>query len=288
MLVQILRPWVLRYHVSGALDGVTPAPAFVGPPSPAAPLNADQEMVFEVENLGLVNLIEGGPNGQSADRHVKWIEVVGPNPPIGGDNVNVVFDGQLQSSEITIPPAANGVYSRNCIFVPQTAQLGLFNMVASPGEPILVRIGVWRAASLDDLNAIKEACCCKAQCVDMMGDPCFVQALFAQNVGVGFAMAGVAPGAIARASTERFTVTGTGFMPGMRFAIRQTFVPAVTQEPLKFVQVNSVNVVNDTTAQVSATAAADQPLGDYDLFAQLPLGGSLYRRVLPAAIEVTV
>lgn len=277
--VQILRPWVLKYRVSGMLDGVTPAPAFVGPPSRLAPLNENQEIEFDVVNLGLVNLIEGGPNGQSADRHVKWIQVLGPNPPIGPDNVNVVFDGDLQSSELTIPPAANGIFSRLCIFVPQTAMLGLFNMVANPGEPIIVRIGVWRAASIDDLNAIKTACCCKGACVDVMGDPCFVQALFAQNLQIGIAAA--APGAIGRGDQVIFILDGNGFSDGMNVALRQTGGTAT-------LTVDSVTVLDASTAEVTVTAAIDQPLGDYDVIVGLPLGGQLFRATLPAAVTVTL
>lgn len=264
----LLRPVVLEYLVSGRLDGVTQAPPFVQPPPrPMAPQ--------EVEDLGLIDLTGEGSQGATAGRFVKWILIVGPNNPVNDNNVAIAFDGERQRVEAGIPPLANGLYSRNCIFVPQLAQLQLDGMVAGP-DPILVRIALWRPDSIPALAEIQNSCCCKAGCFDMFGNPCFAQAIYSPAAGAR-TLSGVVPGVVARGATVALTVSGTGFQPSDQFAIVLDGVP---------IRINSTLFVNSTTFTVNVTAATDQLQGDYDLFITPQLGGKLYRAVLPSSITV--
>lgn len=169
-----MRPLGLQYIVTGTLDGTTPAPSYGVPPTPGAYDPSSQMLSFEVENLGLVDLtgLPGG-SGALADRIVKWIIITGPNVPFNVRNVSVAFDGFAGNPDITIGAAALGVYSRECIRVPQTASLRLDGMAANPGDPVIVRMGVWMPQTRLELAAMVQACCCTATAVDSLGLPAF-------------------------------------------------------------------------------------------------------------------
>jgi len=173
-----MRPLGLEYIVTGSLDGVTAAPSYGVPPTPGPYDPSSQILSFEVENLGLVDLtgLPGG-SGQLADRIVKWIIILGPNVPFNFRNVSVDFDAQGGPTAISIGVADLGVYSRMCILVPQTAALRFDGMAANPGEPVIVRMGVWMPQTRLELAAMVQACCCTAASVDGEGDLAFEVAL---------------------------------------------------------------------------------------------------------------
>lgn len=169
-----MRPLGLQYIVTRTLDGSTPAPSFGVPPTPGPYDPSSQMLTFEVENLGLIDLTGlAGGSGQLADRIVKWISILGPNPRFNQRNVSVAFDGISEQTEITIGVGALGVYSRRCIRVPQTAALQLDGMAANPGEPVVVRMGIWMPQTRLELAAMVQACCCTGAAITSTGLPAF-------------------------------------------------------------------------------------------------------------------
>ncbi len=169
-----MRPLGLEYIVLRNLDGVTPAPAFGVPPAPEDYDPATQLISKTVDRLGLIDLtgLPGG-SGQLADRIVKWVIILGPSPPFATDNVSVSFDGLIAQTDVEIPGAELGVYSRRCILVPQTAQLRLNGMAGLVGSPVIVRMGVWMPQTRLELAEMMQACCCTGAAVDSVGDPFF-------------------------------------------------------------------------------------------------------------------
>ncbi len=284
MSAQLLRPIALEYRVSGSLDGVTPSPVVPFPPDSAAPLTDDQFILQNVTNLGLIDLTRGS---QYAGRVVKWIEILGPAVPTAADNVAVAFDGARQRIELQIPPAANGIYSRNCIFVPQTGELRLNGMSAAGGEPVIVRIGVYVLKKLGQLAEIQEACCCHAACLNDAEEPCFVQALYSAAAAAR-SITDVDPPSATRGASVTFVVTGTGFTPTDRFRIRQLGAQATPESPVPIAQIliDSVTFLNSTTVELRVEIPLDQPLGEYDAVVSPQLAAQAFTVGL-ACIEVT-
>lgn len=169
-----MRPLGLEYIVSGQLDGTTPAPEFGVPPTPGPYDPSSQILSFSVDNLGLIDLtgLPGG-SGQLADRIVKWIIILGPNVPTNNRNVGVSFDGGTGQNDLEIGAAALGVYSRRCIRVPQTAALRLDGMAANPGDPVIVRMGIWMPQTKLELAAMIQSCCCTGAAITSTGLPAF-------------------------------------------------------------------------------------------------------------------
>lgn len=162
-----LQTIAVEYRVPGSLDGVTPAPQFSLDPRSPDHIKPDEDNIYvvPVKNLGLIDptFLTGSAY---ADRFIKWLVVYGPNPPLGPDNINVVTldeNGNVVTlrNKITINVAANGVYAKRCIFVPQGGLLQLRNLVGSAADPIVVRLGIWRPDSLKALAAMRQACCCR-------------------------------------------------------------------------------------------------------------------------------
>jgi hypothetical protein len=174
-----MRPLTLQYIVTGSLDGVTPAPQFAVPPRVGNTLGRDQVLTQEVENLGLVDLTGLlGNSGQLADRIIKWLLILGPNPRTNLRNVGIAFDGTFQQIELTIAAApVTGVFSQECIRVPQSGQLYLDGMDANPGDPVIVRLGIWQPQTRLELAAMIQACCCTAAALNEEGEPAFIQDL---------------------------------------------------------------------------------------------------------------
>lgn len=289
MTAALNRPIAIEYRVSGALDGVTPAPALAMPPDFAAPLSDDNYLIQEVDNLGLVDLSKGD-GAAYAGRIVKFIEIVGPNVPSSADNVGVAIEGVNQRTELSIPAAANGIYSRNCIFVPQTGQLRL-NGMAAGADPVIVRVKIWQLKRVDQLAEIFESCCCKGRCVDDADEPCFVQAIYAaaaaaRTVTVANPVSG------ARGASITLTMTGTGFIATDNWVIRQvgTASPGdfgYLRTPVSKIEIDSVTLVNPTTVELRFELALDQPLGDYDILVSPELGHQAHAAQLTGGFEVT-
>jgi Bacterial Ig-like domain (DUF1927). len=262
-----LRPLCLEYRVTGSLDGSTPAPAFAIPPSPASPVVAPENKVVQtVENLGLVDLTGFlGSHGQIADRLVKWILIYGPFLPTSANNIQVAFDGRAEpQTAITIPAGANGLYSRNCIFVPQSGQLMLDGMSASAGEPIIVRMQIWQPQTLNDLADMINACCCLASSLDEFGEPAFTTALYFSGRCTR-TLISVIPNSVAQgAGPTALTVTGSGFTEG-------DIVRFIHSNGTTEIEVTQVVVNNSNSMTVTVDVAADQLQGTYDLTVAAPL-----------------
>jgi hypothetical protein len=277
---------VYEFIVAGNLDGVTPAPAVPIPPASGSPLSGQFVRQEIAGNLGLIDLTggatQGGLYGAYAGRIVKWIEIVGPNAPIGPDNVAVAFNGQQQQAQLQIPPAAVGIFSRNCIFVPQTAQLQLQNLNSSPGQPILVRIAVWQPKTLHELNSMIEACCCLGKCVNGQGQPCNQRAIYTAAAAAR-TLTSVNPVTVARGATQAFTVQGTGFTPTDRW---QIYLKLDNGKQLN-IPITDTTYVTDTEFLVTAEVPTEFITSVEYSIALSPTLGPQYPTVLADAIEVT-
>ena len=280
----LLRPIALEYRVSGSLDGVTPAPVVPFPPDPASPLTADQFILQNVVNLGLLDLTRGS---QYAGRVVKWIEIIGPNVPTTADNVGVAFSGVAQRTELTIPGAANGIYSRNCIFVPQTGQLRLNGMAAGV-DPVIVRVGIYVLKRLGQMAEIQEACCCHGECLNDANEPCFVQALYS-SAAAARAITNVNPASGARGANVTIVVTGTGFTATDQFRVRQVGTPATPESPtpISTIPIDSLTFINPTTVELRVEIPISQPLGLYDVVVSPALGAQAFTVGLADSFTVT-
>lgn len=254
----ILRPLTLEYRVSGRLDGVTPSPPYAVPPSQDAPVGDAQKLIFEVENLGLIDLTgRGGDMGLFAGRFVNTTTLYGPLPPSGGANVGIAFEGVLQRSELDVPDGTNGVFSRRCIFVPQTGQLRVDGMEATPGNPVIVRLSVWQPQTMAELAAMIEACCCLEDCVTESGDPCFTRAILSEE-DCARVIETVRPSqATENAGVVVFNVTGAGFQDGDSFAF-------VHEDGTAQIEVENVTIISENEAEVM-TNISSQLVGFYDL-----------------------
>lgn len=256
-----LRPLCLEYRVTGALDGVTPAPAYAIPPSPDSPVvPPDNKIVQTVENLGLLDLTGfPGRHGQIADRIVKWIIVYGPNVPFAADNIAVAFDGRRETrTALTIPAGANGIYNRNCIFVPQSAQLQLDGMAASATEPVVVRLQVWQPQTLNDLADMINSCCCLANTFDEFGEPAFTTAIVSAERCARTIVSLVPNTAVQGAGAVAIAVTGTGFTDGD--LVRLIHTNGTTE-----ITIDSVLINNSNSMTVTVEIPADQLQGAYDM-----------------------
>lgn len=275
---------VLEFRVFGALDGVTPSPQVVLPPGIAAPGEC-QTIVVDLDgtdgksmNLGLVNLAGIGQTPY-ADRIVRPLLVIGPNVPTGGDNINVVFDGERSEFEHIIPPAANGLFVESCIFVPQAHQLQLQNMVASPGEPIIVRIGIFLPDTVPALAKMREACCCLGSSLNAAGQQTYVTALYSASA-CSRTVTSVVPTPISRAvGTAVITITGTNFASDDAVAV-------VNVDGTSLIPVDLITFINDTTLQVTLDVGAAD-LGFYDVTVAARLAFGTCSATLDAALEIT-
>ncbi len=288
----LLRPTVLQYTVSGSLDGQTKSENVPFPPDPAAPIDADGFIApppVPVENLGLIDLSRGGGEGQYAGRFVKWIEILGPNVPNREDNVRLAFDDALQQSMLTIPATARGIFSRDCIFVPQTAHLQVVGMdtAASP-DPIIVRIAVWPPQTTEGLAAFYEACCCKTDKANDFGQPVFVRGIYTGTTGAR-TLSSVGPGTAARGVTVAVAIGGTGFDASDVWVMRQVGAQSSPDFPPPVFRIlPDLIVFNDpTSADVTFTIPFSAPLGLYDVLVAPDLGGESFSAILADSFTVT-
>ena len=285
----LLRPTVLQYTVSGSLDGISKSPNVPFPPDPAAPLDEDQFIAQEVEDLGLIDLSRGGGEGQYAGRFVKWIEILGPNVPTREDNVRIAFDDALQQSMLTIPATAIGIYSRDCIFVPQTAQLQVIGMdtAASP-DPIIVRVAVWPPQTTECLAAFYESCCCKTDKANDFGQPVFTRGLYTTASGARTVTV-VAPGTAARGATVVVSMTGTGFTASDVWVIRQIGAQSSPDFPPPVFRILPalITFMSGVSADVTFTIPFSAPLGLYDVLVAPDLGGESFSAILADSFTVT-
>jgi len=277
----ILNTIALEYHVTLSLDGVTLSPPFSIPPDPAAITDRDSQAilvgdtpavisgrsVMTVERLGLIDLTGYVQGGATADRLVRSILVVGPNPVGVGvvADIGRVYDGQPDpEGRLVIPVGANGIDSDNCIFVPQTAQLQLQGLTASPGEPILVRILIWQPHTVEELAEMTAVCCCRASAIDEEGEPFFTTALFVGDACLRTVTGAVPPSAPTGSGSVAVVLTGTGFADG-------DLVFFVHEDGLGSLVVESVTFVNPTTINVTVAVPVAAVPGAYNVIVAPPL-----------------
>lgn len=265
-------PWLqtisLQWLVTDELDGVTPSPDFVLPPNPAAVLDPDSNCVLvgTVERLGLIDLCGGIQRGQFADRLVRHLLIVGPNGVGVGvtADIGLAFDGISDpNGRLVIPTGAVGLDSGNCIFVPQTAQLQIQGLTASPGSPILVRLNIWQPRTIEELAEMTSACCCRAATFDQEGEPLFTTALY--NNCTRTVTSVVPPSAARGVGPQAVVVNGSGFVDGdLIFFVHEDgtgSIPVLTAAAV--ITPNIINVAIDVDGSV--------PLGDYNVIVAPPL-----------------
>ena len=277
----ILNTIALEYHVTVELDGVTLSPPFAVPPDPAARTDRDSQAVLvgdteatlsgrrvlTVERLGLVDLTGYLQGGATADRIVRSILVVGPTPVPGGvvADIGRIFDGTPDTEgRIVIPVGANGIESDNCIYVPQTAQLQLRGLTATPGNPILVRILVWQPQTVEELAEMVAVCCCRASAIDDEGEPFFTTALYVGAACGRTVIAIAPPGAPAGTGTVGVAITGSGFAEG-------DLVFFVHEDGIGTLAVESVIVMNPNNMAVIVNVPVGAALGAYNVIVTPPL-----------------
>lgn len=280
----VLRPLVLEYRVAGSLDGVTPSEAVPLPPQIGSPVvPTENKVVIEVPgNLGLIDLTGlPGLQGQYADRIIKWLAIYGPNFPTTTDNVGVAFDGISEGTDLTIPPVANGIRSYNCLFVPQSAQLRVNGMAGSPGNPVVVRLGIWQPSSLLELNEMFQACCCLDGAIDSLGQPFFTQAIFVAGACERTISSSNPPTRAQGDGATMITLGGTNFTDSDVVAI-------VHQGGTALIEITNVIAVTEFQMIVQINVPADQQLGAYDITVAAPLGGPGCSATLDGGLTITV
>ena len=285
----ILRPTVLKYTVNGLLDGFSKPENVPFPPDPASPIDEDGFIAQEVEDLGLIDLSRGGGEGQYAGRFVKWIEILGPNVPTRLDNVRIAYDDALQQSMLTIPSTAIGIYSRDCIFVSQTAQLQVVGMdTLGSDDPIIVKIAVWPPQTTEGLAAYYESCCCKTDKANDFGQPAFTRGLYTTVSGAR-TLSGSGPGGGARGATVAVAMAGTGFTSTDVWVMRQVGTQSSPNFPPPVFRILPDTIVfNDpTSADVTFTIPFSAPLGLYDIMVAPNLGGESFSAILADSFTVT-
>lgn len=259
-----LRPLTIEFRVTGSLDGVTPSPEFAIPPAAGSPVvPTENKVVIDVDgNLGLVDLT-GIPDGrgQYANRLIKWIMLYGPNVPTATDNIGIAFDGIFEGTDLSIPPAANGIRSYGCLLVPQSGQLRVNGMSASGTEPVVLRLGVWQPQSLLEYTEMIDACCCIA------GNPeLFVQAFYTPEACARTVTSANPDAVVADGSQQQVTLGGTGFTDGDEVAI-------VSTDGTSTIPIASVIVVTEFQMILQVVPAVDQQISFYDITVSAPLGG---------------
>lgn len=262
--------------MTGSLDGVTPSPEFAIPPAAGAPVvPTENKLVIEVENLGLIDLT-GLPDGrgQYANRIIKWIMIYGPNVPFSTDNVGIAFDGISEGTDLSIPPAANGIRSYGCLLVPQSGQLRVRGMAASATEPVVVRLGVWQPQTLLEYTEMCAACCCIAANPDLFAQAIYTPAACARTV------TSVNPDAIvAGAGQQQLTLGGTGFTDGDEVAI-------ISEDGTATIPINSITVVTENQMIVQVEPPASQQIAFYDITVSAALGGPTCSGTLEGVLQV--
>jgi hypothetical protein len=262
----------IRFEVAVGLDGVTPAPALLQPPATGVTFDPETgETVVRVDRLGLINLTGGlGSDGDRADRIIKSIRVYGPNTPFNQSNVAVYFGlGAERRIELQIPNTANGIYSTNCIFIPQTAQLYLNGMAADTlgGQPVIVRIGIWQFKSVEDLVAAQRACCCNSGCIDEEGNPCFTEAIYTAEA-CSRTIDTIDPDVVIQNSgTNILTVTGSGFTADDVWAI-------INVDDASELEITNITVNSETEVELTVEVPFDVAIGAYDVVVAASLGGA--------------
>lgn len=265
-----LQAIALQFHVTDRLDGSTFPLPFALPPSTDAVLDPDSGAVIQtVERLGLIDLT-GGVTGGIADRIIRSILVVGPVAVGVGDNaviqdaVDGIHDPLHTGGVLAIPVGANGISSLNCIFIPQTAQLQLDGLVATPGNPILVRICVWQPHTIEELAEMTQVCCCRANVFDEEGEPFYTTAIYS-TAACSRTVNTAAPNSAARGSGLLVvTVGGANFADG-------DIVLFIHEDGLGTIDITQITFVSPVSIQVTIDVDGAVPLGVYNVFVSPPL-----------------
>ena len=261
-----LQTIALEFLVTERLDGTTPSLPFVLPPNPDAILTEDARTVRITQpRLGLIDLT-GGAEGASADRIIRSYLIMGPTPRFPGDeaSIGLAFDGVASDQgTVEIPPNAIGIDSDNCILVPQTGQVRIVGLYATPGNPVLVRLLVWQPRTVEELAEMTQVCCCRAGVFDEEGEPFFTQALYLQ-ADCTRTVTDVSPPTAARGvDLTAITITGSGFVDGDTLTL-------ISQEDGSLLPVFTYAVTNSTTIIAAVDVNGSVALGDYDVIVAPP------------------
>lgn len=275
-----LQAVAIEFRVRGALNGTSRPGRFEVPPARVGVGNPSQAQVIEIPgDLGLIDLTAFARGGALADRIITTLLIIGPAVPTGVNNVQIARGGAPIKNVLTIPAAANGIYSRNCILVPQGRELRLSGMSAIPGNVILVQLGFQLADTLPALAEMKLACCCLNNTLNQFGEPAYVHALYTEAACTR-TIDSVVPSPVSRAvGTQSFTIGGSGFTTGDVAA----FINHDTQQVLPIL---NVNVAAPNTMQVLVDVGVAST-GSYDVFVAPPLSGGICGAVLENAITIT-
>lgn len=275
-----LQAAAIQFRVSGSLNGTSRPGRFEVPPARVGVGVPSQAQIITLPNLGLVDLTAFARGGQLADRIITSLLIVGPSTPVPGSiNVQLAYNGATVKNILTIPPTANGIYSRACILVPQAHELQLSGMLALPGNIVLAQIGFHLADTLPAHAQQKLACCCLGTTLNMFGEPAYVHALYTE-AACARTIASVVPTPVSRAvGTQLFVVTGTGFVDGDVMA----FVNHDTQQVLP---VLSVTVLAGNLINVLVDVSLAAP-GTYDVYVAPPLSGGICGAVDTEAVTIT-
>lgn len=264
-----LRLLTLDYRVALGLDGSTDAPPFsAGRTDPIT-----QALVFEVDRLGLVDLTGLGRVplglGSNADRILPWFYMVGPFPRFIGNNVQLGVEGIASKVLIDLPVGAQGIYTEQCLRVPQGQQLLLVGLDGDPGgDPVRVLMRVWVASDEATWGEMVRYCCCANAAVDEVGDPLLANAIYNQAT---------CQRVITSTSPESVSVD-TGIVPvsiiGSNFSDGDQVFFVHQDDPTRTISVTTVTFIDPTQIDVEIeTAGAD--LGNYDLVVAPPLASEI-------------
>lgn len=177
-----MQSYELEFVVSTSLDGVTPSPVFIpinrAPSSPDIDPESlatdvkepDEDNIyrFDVTNLGVIDP-DFGVGGSFGDRFIVGLWIDAPNA--GDANALVaVFTSRPEGREVVqklVVPSLAGqtsFYLEDCIFIPQGSLLGLIGFLADPAteSPIIVRLHVKQAETLEEYALLLDSCCCQS------------------------------------------------------------------------------------------------------------------------------
>jgi hypothetical protein len=252
-----LQTITLDFEVQGALDGLTPAPAFTPDPVALAyrrPSSTNQIFPVIVEgDLGLIDPDYVGSNGSMGDRFLQRLEIQAAAPGIATASVSVVdARGALVSivelERIADLPAATLYYRDACVFFPQGSMLQISGFPAGANSH-QVRVHFVGAESAEGEALLAQMCCCEeiAQI-----DPTIICAPPTID--------DVSPVSVTAGTGLRTLVlTGSGFTATDVIIVTVTVPPDPTDlvDPGSFVFVNSGQIQCEIDTNLTAGGAAE-------------------------------
>lgn len=212
----------VEYTVTGALDGVTPAPELAAPRN-TGDINQMYRPANDVELLGLIDpdFTSTGDATGIAPRIVSPLYINGDGVFAPGAQVAVVDapSGNVITTQelIASPSGSPPFYTKDPIYVPQASAL-LVSGLAAGGSPIIVRASFFVLESPKDLiDALAAICCFEGSGVVPLGNMAFtgnlggvetVIAVVGTFVRVGNGNPGTHPVFVSNPNNLLFTLEG--------------------------------------------------------------------------------